>query len=457
MTHRLLRQLFASGILAAGLGALSAPSAYAFCGFYVGRADASLFNSASRVVMVHDEGNTVLTMVNDYRGEPKSFALVVPVPVILEKELVRVVDSKVIDHLDGFTAPRLVEYFDPDPCYRPEPRRARTMEGAGSAAPAMAKADSAAERARALGVTIEATYTVGEYDIEILGAKQSDGLEIYLRESKYNIPRGASQALAPYIRSGMKFFVARVNLEEQAKTGFTSLRPLQFAFPDKRFMLPIRLGMLNADGPQDLILYTITKQHRVETANYRNPKLPSDMDVPTFIKDDFKRFYKDLFARSLAKENGKAVFTEHAWNMSWCDPCASEPLTNVELEQLGVWWVEPNGGQQAFVTRLHARYTPETFAEDLMLKVTKDAGNFQARYVLRHPFTGTKWCEQMTPYRKQVEDRREREVTTLAQLTGWDTADIRAKMKPLPVLEGQPGGEDSAWKNRIKDLFKKKN
>lgn len=440
--------------------AVSAPRAEAFCGFYVARADASLFNSASRVVIVHDEGNTVLTMVNDYRGEPRSFAIVVPVPVVMEKEMVRVVDPKVVDHLDGFTAPRLVEYFDSDPCYRP--KRRMELERSASVPMAAKSMEDKADRARSLGVKIEASYTVGEYDIEVLSAKQSNGLEIYLRENKYNIPSGASAALAPYIRSGMKFFVAKVNLKEQAKTGFSSLRPLQFAFPDQRFMLPIRLGMLNADGPQDLIVYAISKQHRIEVTNYRNPKLPSDMDVPTFIKDDFKRFYRDLFTRSLAKESDRAVFTEHAWNMGWCDPCAAEPLTKDELEQLGVWWLEGNGmgggAQQAFVTRLHARYTPETFPEDLMLKVTKDAGNFQARYVLRHAWTGTEWCEQMPAYLDGVKQRREKEITTLATLTGWDPSEIRSKMKPLPKIQGAPEPEsgDPAWKNRIRDLFKGK-
>lgn len=55
----------------------------------------------------------------------------------------------------------------------------------------------------------------------------------------------------------MKFFVAKVNLSEQAKLGFTHLRPLQIAFESPKFMLPIRLGTMNADGSQDLFNYTL--------------------------------------------------------------------------------------------------------------------------------------------------------------------------------------------------------
>jgi hypothetical protein len=448
-----------TSLTGAALAMLLPAQAYAFCGFFVGSADATLFNNASQVVMVHDEGKTVLTMVNNYKGEPRAFALVVPVPVVLEKELVRVTEMKAVDHLDAYSAPRLVEYFDADPC---QVRRHYAPTRASGTAKSEAAQPMQTEREKALGVTVEATYTVGEYDIVILSATQSDGLETYLHESHYNIPKGAAAALAPYIRSGMKFFVAKVNLKEQAKTGFTTLRPLQFAFPDKRFMLPIRLGMLNADGPQDLLVYAITKQNRVEITNYRNPKLPSDLEIPTFVKDDFRTFYRDLFSRSVDKENRKAVFTEHAWNMGWCDPCAAEPLSKEELEQLGVWWFVgrssmPVGGpQEAFVTRLHVRYTPDTFPEDLMLKVTKDTANFQARYILRHPWTGTGWCSLSDEYWKTVDGRREQEIKNLVSLTGWDPGEVRRKMKPLPVIEGHPReGGDEGWKNRMKDLFRK--
>jgi len=44
--------------LAAAVVMLAAPRANAFCGFYVGKADANLFNDASQVVMVRDGERT---------------------------------------------------------------------------------------------------------------------------------------------------------------------------------------------------------------------------------------------------------------------------------------------------------------------------------------------------------------------------------------------------------------
>src|SRR6266404_7967242 len=88
---------------------------------------------------------------------------------------------------------------------------------------------TARTEAKALGVTVEAEYTVGEYDIVILSAKESSGLETWLQQSGYKIPFGAHRALEPYIRQDMKFFVAKVNLGEHRKSGLSYLRPIQFA------------------------------------------------------------------------------------------------------------------------------------------------------------------------------------------------------------------------------------
>ncbi|MEK7762242.1 MAG: DUF2330 domain-containing protein, partial [Nitrospirota bacterium] len=92
--------------------------ASAFCGFYVGKADTKLFNKASEVAIARHDNKTVITMVNDFKGDVKKFAMVVPVPTILEKEQIHVGDPVMLKHLADYSAPRLVEYFDENPCRR---------------------------------------------------------------------------------------------------------------------------------------------------------------------------------------------------------------------------------------------------------------------------------------------------------------------------------------------------
>ena len=194
-------------------------------------------------------------------------------------------------------------------------------------------------RREALGVRIEAQYTVGEYDILILSATQSTGLKTWLVENGYRIPPGANGPLESYLKQGLKFFVAKVNLKEQAKLGFTKLRPIQMAFESPRFMLPIRLGMANADGPQELFVYTLTRTGRVEAVNYRNVRLPTGTEIPAYVKDEWKRFMPAMFEHQRRREGMGVVFTEYAWDAATCDPCPTPPLADHEWRGLGVFWV----------------------------------------------------------------------------------------------------------------------
>ena len=141
-------------------------------------------------------------MMNDYEGSFKEFALVVPVPSVLKKEQVNVGNKKLFERIDAFTAPRLVEYFDKDPCaprIRALKRRAKKNRRGGVAARKSNK--------QSLGVTVEDKFTVGEYDIVILSAKESQGLETWLTTNKYKIPKGAHKALAPYIAQKNEIFL----------------------------------------------------------------------------------------------------------------------------------------------------------------------------------------------------------------------------------------------------------
>jgi hypothetical protein len=390
-------------IAATCFAALTHLPTHAFCGFYAGKADANLFNEASQVVVVRDGPRTVLSMLNDYKGPLSEFALVVPTPTTLQKGQVRVADKLIFERLDAYSSPRLAEYHDSDPCrvqlnWGDEARR--EMFHKAMIAPSSAPAPASAARNQALGVTVEAQYTLEEYDIVSLSATQSDGLETWLTENGYTIPKGASAALNPYINQGMKFFVAKVNLKEQLKTGYTTLRPLQFAFESDKFMLPMRLGMLNAppDKAQDLIVYLLTKEGRVESSNYRTVKLPANVNLPHFVKPRFQDFYKALFDTQAKKEDFRVVFTEYFWDMAWCDPCAANPLSPTELRGAGVFWlggggagVSSGGGgtQPVVLTRLHVRYTANTFPEDLMFTQTKDRQNWQTRYVIQQPYDGS--------------------------------------------------------------------
>src|SRR5262252_10481539 len=117
-------------------------AAHAFCGFYVSGSGEKMFNDATNVVLMRQGTRTVLSMQNDYKGPLEDFAMVVPVPVVLKEADVKTLDKGVFERVDSLGSPRLVEYWEQDPC--PVPRadddrwdRAKSAKG-GMAMPSSA-------------------------------------------------------------------------------------------------------------------------------------------------------------------------------------------------------------------------------------------------------------------------------------------------------------------------------
>jgi MYXO-CTERM domain-containing protein len=326
---------------------------------------------------------------------------------------VKTLPREIFTRIDQLDAPRLVEYWEQDPCLQanaPIRGRRHKFEGA-PAAPRAAEAKS-----KDLGVTIEAQFTVGEYDIVVLGAKDSSGLDTWLRHEGYKIPEGSEPFLRPYVANGSKFFVAKVDvskvkMDDAGNAGdgkkTATLSPLRFHYDAPDLALPVRLGLVSSAGTQDLVVHVLGKGKRYEVANYPNVTIPTNLDVAESAKGAFGSFYAALFDRTVAK-TPRAVVTEYAWDAGSCDPCPAPPLTDAELVTLGADVLPSVSsesdlmerdllkalgadagpslpsrtppasgpvprrryyGVRSFVlTRLHARYTREAIGEDLVFR-----------------------------------------------------------------------------------------
>ena len=490
-------------------------AAHAFCGFYVAGSNQKMFNDATQVVLMREGTRTVLSMQNDYRGPLEDFAMVIPVPVVLKQTDVKVLDKGVFSRLDSLGSPRLVEYWEQDPCpvpvaYDDMPRQRPTKamdrrpsapsmasEGAGggggsvgdyappehrrAVAPILSSfsvyppsvtanaataitwsfgfantpwpdpqctvdhgvgavgngapssvtlqdsttftltcanaAGKSEKQAKVNVVRIEAKFDVAEYQILILSAKEATGLEDWLKLNGYNIPADAEALLRPYIEAGSKFFVAKVDPKKvKMVEGHLALSPLSFHYDSEEFSLPIRLGMANSSGKQDLIVNIISADKRYEVANYKNVFIPTNFDVVPGMKARFGEFYAALFDKTVESNPG-AVVTEYAWTAVpnyHCDPCTDADITNPDLMALGAEVIGGRLAKGSFVlTRLHARYGKADMKDDLRFREGKpvtggreqwgkqgleygavpSAQNFfQARYAIRHWWTGPIKC-----------------------------------------------------------------
>ncbi|HEY5924214.1 MAG TPA: DUF2330 domain-containing protein, partial [Kofleriaceae bacterium] len=221
--------------------------------------------------------------------------------------------------------------------------------------------------------------------------------------------------------------------------GRAELSPLRFHYDTDQFNLPIRLGLANSSGKQDLIVNILAPDQRYEVANYKNVTIPTNIDVKDSVKDKFGAFYTALFDATIEKNPG-AVVTEYAWQATTCDPCPGPALNQNDFVLLGSDVLEagakpgkndptttkapgrpimrpPPGGMPGFVlTRLHARYGKD-ITDDLQFKAAEPivggrefvvdpkthkleegaqkstVNNFQGRYAIRHPWTGAIACQ----------------------------------------------------------------
>jgi MYXO-CTERM domain-containing protein len=396
--------------IAAALGAatLTLPTpAQAFCGFYVAGSDQKMFNDATQVVLMRAGTRTVLAMENNYQGPPQDFAMVVPVPVVLHEGDVKTLPKDVFSKVDTMSSPRLVEYWEQDPCMR-QMLNEEPMAGAPVPPPTV---EAAPASPADYGVKIEAKFTVGEYQIVILSATQSTGLDAYLRDQHYKIPDGAEPLLRPYVEAGSKFFVAKVDPKKvRFENGHALLSPLRFHYDAEEFSLPIRLGLANSSGTQDLIVNILSPNQRYELANYPNVTIPTNLEVKNDVKARFGEFYAALFDRTV-QQNPGAIVTEYSWDASSCDPCPGPTLDGNDFATLGG---DVTQTSNFVLTRLHARYGKNDAPNDLVFKAAgpivggreiqnqsgrleeratpAEMNNFQGRYIIRHRWTGAVAC-----------------------------------------------------------------
>ncbi|CAN5582338.1 DUF2330 domain-containing protein [soil metagenome] len=318
-----------------------------------------LRSDGSKVALLRNGIHTVVSLSMRYRGPADDFALVVPVPVILQKENVRTLHPGTFERLDAMTRPVLVEQWEDDPCRAEEEALWTSSDDKEGGTGARFKGEEGSSGAAQPAVKIEAAFSVDEYDVVILGTSDSLALERWLIEAGYAMPPGIEPFLRPYVAAGSKFFVAKVDARKiELSWGRALLSPIRFEYDSETFSLPIRLGLANVDGDQDLTVYLLGRGTRYEAANYENALIPTNLRLVEGAKQNFAGFYEKLFTDTLAK-HPKSFVTEYAMAVGACADC--EPM----LKDLGD---DARPAQPPLViSRLHTRYGA-AFAQDLVLR-----------------------------------------------------------------------------------------
>ena len=316
---------FLAVVALAGAVVAAAPGrAQAFCGFFVAGSDAKLTNNATQVVLMRKGNRTVLSMSNTYQGPPENFAMVVPVPVVLQKEDVKTLPADVFDRVDSLSAPRLVEYWEQDPC-QPTVRSLRAWAAwAWREARGAERQDGERPRREDRGAVhrrrVPDPDPVGE------GLDRARDLAA-ARELQHPAGRGRGAGARTSATVEVLRRQGRHQEGEARRAGRRAAVAAAFPFDANELRLPVRLGLLNAAGKQDLIVNVIHPTSRYEVANYANTFIPTNLEVADGVRNNFAAFYAELFDATVEKMGRKVVVTEYAWQTTGCDPCPAPPLS----------------------------------------------------------------------------------------------------------------------------------
>jgi hypothetical protein len=363
---------------------LSSPPAQAFCGTYVGGAGTNIYNNLAEVAIVRRGSQTVLSISNDVEGDTEDFALVVPVPEVLPREAINVIDRTLFQRLGSYSEPRMVRYTCSD------------FEEADADTDADADGDSDADADADTDVDVEAEYIVGEYEVVILSATESSALYTWLGDNGYAVPESTEALLQSYLDAGSYFFAAKVGEDAEITSG-SMLSPLQFGYDSAVFSLPIRLGTANSPGAQDLIIYGVNSftEGRLGIANYDEFAVEDECLFDPYGEQTLTEFYDERFTEGYERTGEGAWAVEYAWGASGCDPCTGEPPDLQDLITLGYDPYETGtptpSVRDVFFTRLHMRYTPGQADEDLVLYLSGLTEQQQVRYIEYAPFLEDRW------------------------------------------------------------------
>jgi len=350
--------------------------AYSFVGVFISKDGNKIISQNSKVIIAKKDQKTTLTFTSDLHTKAQQFILLVPVLADVKTHHVSTIGYDYINKLDLYTSPRLIEYINFDPCdpnvlERP-PVSANRMDKAISLKPVISK-------------------TTKKHKFFVLNSNESNNIKDWLKKHGYDLSSQYLNVLKKYTAKNMKFIAIEV---KNHNSKVTQLAPVQIVYESESFLLPIRIGSLNAPNSknQDMTIYILSSLGEVLPTNYKVNDTPTNVNLPISTIDNFNQFYDNLMHKLFAS-HPDIIRKEYSWPINTCKPCTSTPLTKGELQKLGVFWYSSNSPELPYVTRLHTHYSPEysqySLADNMKFEETTKRFKYQTYFNLRYHITMT--------------------------------------------------------------------
>lgn len=387
------------------LSMLAGP-AWSFPGTFVAPGGEAPTVEAAYVVLVRQGDRTTLTVAPRLDAETPQVALVLPLPTG-DVHHVADVPPSYLQRVAAFAAPRIGRITCEDLI---DDRYHPTGPGCGSFDPEPPPPPLGPQATGSMA--LDATWALGSWNARLVRVQEGDDeLQEWLDAEGLALPEGAADTLAGYAW----FLVAKLAPEDGEM-----LQPLQVAYRDPDFVLPIRPGGVPG-SVQDLVITAITDASAgaVVVDNYTRAFMPDECMLP---REAFEAWYEENLDAALLSGAMPSWMLEYVGTPGHCDPCLGDPLEPYELTDFG-FQGDPS---TALISRVRMRYRAEQLVDELQLALIEHPPT-QIRYIehsreieFAYPICGEGFasdagvCDGLL-----LPERREAGCTTGAPRAGW--------------------------------------
>lgn len=304
---------------------------------------------STNIFLMQKGETSVVTVHPDYEGPLRAFAVIVPVPKDVTKDRITTLKREYGDRVAQISAPKFAEFWEMDPCdtenvHEQEWERDMSVKD-DTGFLGSVKTDASKKVAKEMLLDVEAKQKSGEYKEIFIGG--ADEVKKWLSEKDYKLPAGGAESIATYAAAGYNFLALDVDVNRMELVGSdrASLSPVRFWTKESSRKLPTRFGLPSAAPKQELQLFTMVPEQRMQVTNYTTKATPTNLTVVreyiepsgrnVNLKERVGEFFAALHDRFLEK-NPNTFLLEYAWPTATCGkPCATEPLLPHELLSLG--------------------------------------------------------------------------------------------------------------------------
>ena len=314
--------------------------ALAFPGFYVGKNINKRVSHASFVVIMNKGEQSVVSIMPDYDGPFEPLALVLAVSSDVTLDHLATLRREYVDRVDQISAPRFHEFWETDPCDPSKPqqeweRDLRVSTSADNFLGGNADIGPTKKVPKEMLLNMKSEQKQGEYTF--LFPEEDQSFLDFAKGRGWVLTPQMEQAINEYQGKGWKFVLAEIDPNRLELIGGekAQLSPIRFWTSQPYRNIPARLGLLSANGPQELFVLVLDPEKRFVPKNYEVSFPPTNIQVDFVVKERMGEFFAGLHDMWLAK-HPKTWWLEFAWSADGCgQPCPNEPLMINEFLTLG--------------------------------------------------------------------------------------------------------------------------